>query len=136
MEEILDLENIKDVLPVPAEGEALTAEDAEKVVEAIEGYNAYLKAEAAERDLAFLDTKSLMDEVNTNGITVGYTTFTGDYITGFLFSLDGAHLTQKGYAVIGKFTIDAINSHYGARIPTIETDSYPAVETQQPVPSN
>lgn len=130
----LDLANIQDYLPVASKGEALKATDVEDVIEAIEGYNTYLQAEATERDLAFLDTKLLLEKVADTGIKVSYTFFTNDYITGNLFSLDGAHLTQKGYAVIGKYTIDEINLHYNSTIPTIETDLYPAVVTQPVVP--
>lgn len=117
------------VLPVINKGEVLLAEDVAAVKQAIEGYNTFLKEQADDRGLAYVDTKSVMSEAAQGGIIIDGVTYTTDYLSGNLFSLDGAHLTQRGYAVIGNYTIQAINAKYGAKIPQIQQNDFPVVET-------
>ncbi|OHX67034.1 SGNH/GDSL hydrolase family protein [Flammeovirga pacifica] len=137
----LDIAKLKDYLPVNdatvSQFEFLESVDVTAVKTAIDGYNSYLEEQAGERDLAYVDVKSIMDDTVTGTIIDGVT-YTTAYISGNLFSLDGAHLTQRGYAVIANFTIDAINKQYGSKIPTVQQNDYPVIEegTPDPVPSN
>ncbi|WP_281615431.1 hypothetical protein [Flammeovirga sp. SubArs3] len=129
-------EDLQEVLPVPANGEALIASDVEAVETAIGEYNEFLKSEADARGFAYVDTRSIMHEAVT-GIIIDGVTYTTEYLSGNLFSLDGAHLTQRGYAVIANYTIEAINNKYGAKIPTVQQNDYPVVEeTAVPAPAN
>ncbi|MBB6461502.1 SGNH/GDSL hydrolase family protein [Flammeovirga kamogawensis] len=129
----LDITKLKDYLPVidTTKGtyEFLEKGDVDDVKTAIDGYNSYLKEEASSRDLAYVDTKSVMSEAHNGGIIIDGVTYTTTYLSGNLFSLDGAHLTQRGYAVIGNYTIQAINAKYGAKIPQIQQNDFPVVET-------
>ncbi|KXX68592.1 hypothetical protein [Flammeovirga sp. SJP92] len=128
-------DDLQEVLPVPTAGEALLADDVKKVQEAVEGYNAFLKEQADARDLAYVDTKSIMSEAAQTGIIIDGVTYTTAYLSGNLFSLDGAHLTQRGYAVIGNLTIQAINAKYNAKIPQIQQNDFPVVETTPTTPA-
>ncbi|MBB3699793.1 hypothetical protein KMW28_01660 [Flammeovirga yaeyamensis] len=137
----LDITKLKDYLPVndatASQFEFLEAADVNAVKSAIDGYNTYLNEQASARDLAYVDVKSVMDEA-ASGIIIDGVTFSTAYISGNLFSLDGAHLTQRGYAVIANFVIDAVNNKYGSKIPTVQQNDYPVIEESTPdvAPSN
>ena len=49
-------------------------------------------------------------------------------VTGGLFSLDGVHLTPRGYAIIANEFIKATNSTYGSNIPLANVASYPGLK--------
>jgi len=49
------------------------------------------------------------------------------FVEGGVFSLDGVHPNQKGYAIIADKFIDAINLKYGANIPNVEINNYTGI---------
>lgn len=95
--------------------------------EAIEGYNQVIQAVAAENTLALVDMNTFFSNVVNGGIIVNGTKFTNAYITGNAFSLDGIHLTQKGYGLVARKFIQSINSYYGSEIPLPNLDNYPSI---------
>jgi hypothetical protein len=62
---------------------------------------------------------------STNGLAVNGVNFSGTYITGNFFSLDGIHPTSQGYGIIANEFIKAINSKYGASIPLVDVSTIP-----------
>jgi hypothetical protein len=58
-----------------------------------------------------VDIHSLVDRIYGHGYKVGGQLLTPFYLGG-LFTLDGIHPTDTGYAVIANAFIDAINSHF------------------------
>jgi lysophospholipase L1-like esterase len=83
---------------------------------ATEGFNAKIKAVAAAKGLGVLDAKAIFDEVIANRRIDGVSVTTA-FISGGLFSLDGVHLTPKGYMIVANQFIKAINATYGSNIP-------------------
>ncbi len=81
---------------------------------ATDAYNATIESAATDNGLALVDFKGILEEASTSGI------FTGDYIlntslvTGGLISLDGVHLTARGYAVMANEIMKAIDATYGS----------------------
>ncbi|WP_066830349.1 SGNH/GDSL hydrolase family protein [Rufibacter ruber] len=53
--------------------------------------------------------------------------YSAAFITGNLFSLDGIHLTPRGYAIVANEFINTINSHYKSTIPTIDVTQFRTV---------
>ena len=51
-----------------------------------------------------------------------------NYISGGIFSLDGVHLTPRGYAIVANEFIKAINSKYGSNIPLTNITNYTGVK--------
>ena len=97
----------------------LDASEVTKVKAATAGFNAKIKAVAATKGLALFDAAATFNEIiANNGIddVVGNTAF----ISGTLFSLDGVHLTPKGYGTIANQFIKAINAHYNSSIPLLD----------------
>ncbi len=90
-------------------------------------YNASIKAIAESKGLAVMDAYALLNEYAAgkaaNGIPVS-----ASFITGNLFSLDGIHLTQLGYAITANGFIAAINSKYGSSIPLVDVTKYKGVK--------
>jgi hypothetical protein len=110
--------------------EVLDADERATLLAATKQYNAILKAEAAARNLAHLDTYAFMEKLKNNFVENGDEVNTA-YLTGGFFSLDGAHLTPKGNAFTANQFIRAINSHYHSNIPTLDTKLYQGVTVSQ-----
>ncbi len=97
----------------------LDASEVAKVKTATAGFNAKIKSVATAKGLAFFDAAASFTEIISNGgidDVVGGTAL----VTGGLFSLDGVHLTPRGYGTIANQFIKAINAGYKANIPLLD----------------
>lgn len=83
---------------------------------AIAEYNAFIAAQAEARGAAFVDTHALFDSIRAKGLVSGGQRLTTGFLGG-LFSLDGVHPTNTGYAVVANEFIEALNTHFAAGIP-------------------
>ena len=106
---------------------ALDAAELARVTNAITAYNDIIAAVATENTFALVDMNTFFNQVVTGGVTTNGTTFTNAFVLGNAFSLDGVHLTPKGYALVAARFIDEINEYYGSNIPKPNLDRYPAV---------
>jgi len=75
-----------------------------------------LHDEAVSRNAALVDLDALLHEVATTGIHYGSAVYTGEFVTGGVFGLDGIHPTDLGYAIMANAMIDAVNEKFGASI--------------------
>lgn len=106
----------------------LTKGEKEEVLTATAAYNAQIKALANAYGLAFVDANAKMNELgNTSGIMFDGVRYTAKYVTGGSFSLDGVHLTGRGYAVIANEFIKAINKTYHSTLPQVNPNAYSGV---------
>ena len=71
---------------------------------------------------AFSFLNKLKNDITENGETVNAT-----YISGGIFSLDGAHLTAKGNAFTANEYIKAINAFYKTNLALLNTKLYNGV---------
>lgn len=94
----------------------------------VKSYNTTIKTVAAAKGLAVFDAYTFLNNIKANGLTVDGATFSSAYITGGLFSLDGVHLTPRGYSIIANGFISAINSTYGSNIPLANVAGYSGVK--------
>jgi hypothetical protein len=90
----------------------------------VQSYNNTIKTQAAARGLAVFDAYTYLNNVQLNGLEVDGISLSSAYITGGLFSLDGVHLTPRGYAIIANEFIKAINTTYNANVPLANVASY------------
>jgi len=90
----------------------------------VQSYNATIKSIAAQKGLAVFDAYTYLNNVKANGLVVDGISLSSSYISGGLFSLDGVHLTPRGYSIIANEFIKAINSTYGSTIPLANVASY------------
>lgn len=97
---------------------ALDSTEVYAIDAAISSYNGIIAAKAAQYNLALVEMHSFMTSVQS-GIKWNGEDMNTQFVTGGFISLDGYHPNQKGYALIANEFVKAINSKYGAVIPTV-----------------
>ena len=114
---------------VPLEDKlVLTEAEAAKVTTATLAYNTTIKNVAASKNLAFVDMNAKMEELNSkSGIVWDGVKYTATFVSGGAFSLDGIHLTGRGYAIIGNEFIKTINEKYKSTLPQVNPNTYSGV---------
>jgi hypothetical protein len=105
----------------------LTKDEIAEVKVATDAYNVSIKAIADAKGLAFVDTKTIMDQLSSGGVVANSFTLTSDYVTGGAFSLDGVHPGARGYALIANAFTVAINAKYASTLKLVDLSSYPAL---------
>ncbi|MBS1570890.1 MAG: G-D-S-L family lipolytic protein [Bacteroidetes bacterium] len=117
----------------PLENEHVLSQiETNKVMTATTAYNTSIKNLATTKGLAFVDANSKMNELaSVSGITFDGVKFTTKFVTGGAFSLDGVHLTGKGYAIIANEFIKAINQKYQSTLPQVNIYNYSGVTFPQ-----
>lgn len=102
----------------------LTAADALTVRAAVECYNEEIVRETLAHRGVVVDVHGLVDQIYLHGYTLpkSNTILTTDFFGG-LFSLDGIHPSNTGYAIIANRFIDTMNAAFGMRIPKADIAS-------------
>lgn len=112
-----------------ADKNVLTEKEVARVSAATTKYNASLKSIADSKNLAFVDASAKMVELGSaSGIQFDGVKYTATFVTGGAFSLDGVHLTGRGYAVIANEFIKAINAKYKSTLPQVNANMYSGVK--------
>lgn len=107
----------------------LTKSEVAQVQTATNAYNTQIKALAEAYGLAFVDANAKMVELGKNsGIQYNGVNYSTTFVTGGSFSLDGVHLTGKGYAVIANEFIKAINTKYKSNLRQVNPNNYSGVK--------
>ncbi|MGE6394648.1 G-D-S-L family lipolytic protein [Chryseobacterium scophthalmum] len=114
---------------VPLEDKlVLTEAEAAKVLTATTAYNTTIRSLADSKGLAFVDMNAKMTELNSkSGISWNGVKYTATFVTGGTFSLDGVHLTGRGYAVVANEFIKAINMKYKSTLPQVDPNKYSGI---------
>ncbi|WP_442795489.1 SGNH/GDSL hydrolase family protein [Pelobium manganitolerans] len=103
----------------------------------VNSYNATIKSIANAKSLAVFDAYTFLNTLNVKhtdngqsytGVFIDGVNISSAFITGNAFSLDGVHLTPKGYAIVANEFIKAINAKYGSTIPLAPIADYRAVK--------
>lgn len=81
---------------------------------AVDNYNMIIEAAASQAGLAFVDANAFLTELASTGITSNNFTLNSGLITGGMFSLDGVHLTTRGYSLVTNEFMKAIDETYGS----------------------
>jgi hypothetical protein len=106
----------------------LTPQEQTNISQAQMAYNATIEALAAQNNLAFVDAAAVLREVAENGFAYTGGVLTAEFATGGAFSLDGVHLTPRGYAFIANLAIQAINETYNAVLPQVDLGFYRSIQ--------
>ncbi|MCL7762061.1 G-D-S-L family lipolytic protein [Polaribacter sp. Z014] len=99
----------------------LTPEEQLEIKTATDGYNVTIASVASAKGLAFVDLNAILNEASTSGVLFDNYTMTSNLVTGGLISLDGIHLTTRGYALMANKILAAIDTQYGSNF-TIATN--------------
>lgn len=106
----------------------LTEKETARVLTATAAYNASIKSIASAKGLAFVDANAKMIELSkSSGIQFDGVKYTATFVTGGTFSLDGVHLTGRGYALIANEFLMEINKKYKSTLPMVNVNKYQGV---------
>jgi lysophospholipase L1-like esterase len=94
----------------------------------VNDYNTTIKAVATSKGLAVFDAFTFLNNLKANGMVIDGVNLNSNYISGGVFSLDGIHLTPRGYAIVANEFIKAINAKYGSNIPKASVSAYNGVK--------
>jgi hypothetical protein len=94
----------------------------------VNAYNTTIKAAAQSKGLALFDAFTFLNDLKANGLVIDGVNLSSNYISGGVFSLDGIHLTPRGYAIVANEFIKAINAQYGSSIPKASVSAYNGVK--------
>lgn len=92
----------------------LTPEEQMEIKTATDAYNTSLEAMATRNNYAFVDFRAVLEQASTTGLEFGTYNMNTSLVTGGLVSLDGVHLTARGYALMANKMLEAIDLTYGS----------------------
>jgi len=95
---------------------------------AVTAFNSTIISTANSKGLAVFDAYTFLNNIKQYGLTIDGLNLNSNYISGGIFSLDGVHLTPRGYAIVANEFIKAINSKYGSNIPLADVSAYAGVK--------
>ncbi|TXH53611.1 MAG: hypothetical protein E6Q89_09205 [Bacteroidia bacterium] len=104
----------------------LTLDEIQTIRTQIDAYNSILTNEAANRNLALVDTKTFYHNF-VYGIYYNGIKLTNKLVSGGAYSLDGISLNPKTTALLANEFIKAINNHYHATIKWVDASKYRGV---------
>jgi len=111
--------------PIP-KSYVLTSDEVARIRTATMQFNNFIQAEAIAHQLAYVDMNAYLRTLQS-GVGFSGITFTPQFVTGGAFSLDGVHLTPRGYALAANEIIRVINAYYGSTIPGVDVARYGGV---------
>lgn len=92
----------------------LTPEELTAIATATDSYNATITSVASSNNLALVDLNAILTQASESGIQFDEFNMNTDLVFGGLVSLDGVHLTARGYALMANKFLEAIDSTYGS----------------------
>jgi hypothetical protein len=97
------------------------------VATATAAFNLSIKAAADSKGLAFFDANAIMNQISTTGVVHQGFRFTGAYVFGNSFSLDGVHLSPRANGFVANLMLEAINAKYGSNFKPIRITNLQAL---------
>ncbi|MDR6238163.1 hypothetical protein [Aureibacter tunicatorum] len=91
-------------------------------------FNNFIEGQESSDFAIYHSNDALMPLANPSYLLENGTSFTSQYILGGAFSLDGIHMTPRGYAYVANGFIDAANKKFGSKFPRAFAWDYPAVD--------
>lgn len=94
------------------DGNVLIPSEKTLIADATMHFNTTIKGLADANGLAFFDANATMNQLSTAGVEFDDFTLTSSLVFGGAFSLDGVHLTPRGYAFAANKMLEAIDLKY------------------------
>ena len=111
--------------PIPAKY-ILDETELASIRTATTNFNTSLATIASANNVPMIDMNAKLMQIKS-GMMISGMKFNTSFISGGLFSLDGVHLTPRGYAIVANYFIDGINSYYNATVPKVEISAFPGI---------
>ncbi|WP_037317381.1 SGNH/GDSL hydrolase family protein [Salegentibacter sp. Hel_I_6] len=129
-----DNPNMVNGVSVPLGDEhVLTNAEQQLVRNATTRYNQVISGLAQANGLALVDANAMLNQLAEGGISFDGGTVTSQFATGGAFSLDGVHLTPRGYAIVANQMIEEINATYNSEVPKVNVGTYNTVTANNDV---
>jgi lysophospholipase L1-like esterase len=112
--------------PIPKQY-VLDATEISNVQTATNAFNQVIQQAATTYKLAYVDMNSYLKTIGS-GVVYNGVSFNATYVTGGAFSLDGIHLTPRGYALAANEIIRTINAYYHSSIPSVDVVKYSGLQ--------
>ena len=109
----------------------LSAAEAATVRTMVTSYNGVIAAAATAAGATLVDINALFAQTTANGVTYNGIPGNASFLGG-VFSLDGIHPTNTGYAVIANKFIDTMNTAFKTTIPDVNVAAIAAVDPLYP----
>jgi len=109
----------------------LTAAEVVTVQANVAAYNKVIAAQASAAGATLVDINSLFNNLAANGQTIGGYKGTTGFLGG-LFSLDGIHPSNTGYAIVANTFIDAMNASFKSSIADVNLATVAAADPLWP----
>lgn len=113
------------------DAEVLDAAEVTEIRTATTTFNGIIKDAANAKNLGLWEVNPFFQSIQpVNGqpaLVINQVNYTPAFISGNIFSLDGVHLTPRGYAIVANEFIKVINAKYSAKIPTVDVTNYNAI---------
>lgn len=108
--------------PIPQKY-VLTTQEIQNIVTATNAFNQHIADMAVAKKIPLVDMNAYLKTISS-GIMFNGVNFNTKFVTGGAFSLDGVHLTPRGYALVANQILLAINTYYKSTIPLIDVNKY------------
>jgi lysophospholipase L1-like esterase len=89
------------------------------IVDRVNVNNQAIRDICSAANIPVLDVNALMRDLATQGRVVGGVTYTSSFLTGGIFSYDGVHPTEMGYAIVANEWIRLMNAN-GGSLPEVD----------------
>jgi phospholipase/lecithinase/hemolysin len=106
--------------PLPS-SVVLSAAQIAQIEGAVNSYNAIIAGEAQSHGAALVDIHGLLDLIHVRGAVENGQRLTTDFLGG-IFSLDGVHPTNTGYAIVANEFIKTLNQTFAGGIPPLSVE--------------
>src|SRR5579871_3819539 len=110
----------------------LTAAEVVTVKAQVTAYNQVIAQQAQTVGATLVDINALFNQIAASGVTINGFTGTTSFLGG-LFSLDGIHPTNTGYAVIANKFIDTMNTSISTKIADVPLGPVAAADPLWPI---
>ena len=107
-----------------SDGGVLTAAEVTQVQQTIASYNQAIATQAGAANAILVDIHALFESLQS-GKTINGVTITPAFLGG-IFSLDGTHPTNTGYALVANAFIDAMNAKLESQVTDVDVSSVAA----------
>jgi len=98
-----------------------------KIKNAVNAYNVTISNLANTNGLALADINKYFSEIKS-GLYIDGIRYSSAFITGGMFSLDGVHPSARGNAILANYFIQAINSKFNSKLPSVNVSEYPGIK--------
>lgn len=124
----LAIEMIEDPSRAPLEpGSYLTPSDMSVIQSTVTGYNQAIAQQAAAVNATLVDMHAGLLNLAQNGTTINGTPVTFQYLGG-IFSLDGVHPTNTGYALVANIILASLNNSLKTKFPLVDVGPIAAAD--------